>query len=213
MKEKSRETKKEKKSKKVKKESVIVTKESICATCTLFFFIGFLILCTRSLIFGGFGADIHAMLMGIFGYASYPLFLGAVYLCVAGLFDKSFVKNKKAGWTIGIAIVCIALVVHTALTMTRFDKAGYLSYCCAAGADFPAATATGWLGGVIVFAIAKLVTQVGALVLFSLLALFFGYISFVLLKKQGNKTDKQIKTEQNAAMTFRSPTDKQALNK
>ena len=200
MKEKSRETKKEKKSKKVKKESVIVTKESICATCALFFFIGFLILCTRSLIFGGFGADIHAMLMGIFGYASYPLFLGAVYLCVAGLFDKSFVKNKKAGWTIGIAIVCIALVVHTALTMTRFDKAGYLSYCFAAGADFPAATATGWLGGVIVFAIAKLVTQVGALVLFSLLALFFGYISFVLLKKQGNKTDKQIKTEQNAAM-------------
>ena len=36
--------KKEKKSKTAKKESTIVTKESICATCALFFFLGFLIL-------------------------------------------------------------------------------------------------------------------------------------------------------------------------
>ena len=53
LKNKGRKNKKEKKTEKMKKESSIITKESICATCAMFFFLCFLILCSRSLIFGG----------------------------------------------------------------------------------------------------------------------------------------------------------------
>ena len=98
--------KKEKKSKTVKKESTIVTKESICATCALFFFLGFLILCTRTLIFGDLGGSIHAMLTGVFGYMAYPLFLGAMYLCVMGWWEKAWVKIKKrAGFSVSLLSV------------------------------------------------------------------------------------------------------------
>ena len=183
MKNKASENKKEKKTKKVKKESAIVTKESICATCAMFFFLAFLILCTRSLIFGGFGADVHAMLMGVFGYMAYPLFLGATYLCVMGLIGKSLVKNKKAGCLIGIALVCLAIAIHVALTYRRFDEGGYLTYCFKAGETFPATTVTGWLGGVLAWGIAQLITQTGSLVVFALLAVLFGYISFIVIKK------------------------------
>ena len=183
MKNKSDENKKEKKSKKVKKESAIVTKESVCATCAMFFFLGFLILCTRSLIFGGFGADVHAMLTGVFGYMAYPLFLGATYLCVMGLIGKSLVKNKKAGWLLGIAIVCLTIALHVALSYQRFNEGGYLNYCFASGAAFPATTVTGWLGGILAYGLALLITQTGSLVVFALLALLFGYISIVVIKK------------------------------
>lgn len=200
LKEKVRKNQREKKTEKVKKESAIVTKESICATCAMFFFLGFLILCTRSLIFGGFGADVHAMLMGVFGYAAYPLFLGATYLCVMGLIGKSLVKNKKAGLLIGLSLSCLALVVHTALSYNRFDQAGYLSYCFESGAEFPASTVTGWIGGVIVFALDKLITQIGVLVLFSLLALLFGYVAVVVIKKGGKEKAAQSPENQPSPM-------------
>lgn len=183
LKEKVRRSKRENKTQKEKKESAIVTKESICATFALFFFLGFTILCSRSLIFGGFGEDVHAVLTGVFGYMAYPLFLGAIYLCVMGLLGKSLVRNKKAGWLIALTLVCVALVVHTALSFFRFDEKGYLSYCFNAGKTFPETTVFGWLGGVVVFALAELVTQIGVLVIFSLLAVLFGYFSVASIRK------------------------------
>ena len=192
---KSEENKKEKKSKKVKKESAIVTKESICATCAMFFFLGFLILCTRSLIFGDFGGGVNDVLLGAFGYMSYPLFLGATYLCVMGLVGKSLVKNKKAGWLLGIALVCLAITIHIALTYQRFDEEGYLNYCFASGAAFPKTTVTGLLGGAIAYGVSQLITQTGSLVVFALLFTLFGYISFTVLKKGVNTKEDNVKSE------------------
>ena len=200
MKEKLRRSKRENKTQKAKKESAIVTKESICATCALFFFLGFLILCSRSLIFGGFGADVHAMLTGVFGYMAYPLFLGAMYLCIMGLIGKSLVRNKKAGWLIALTLISIALVVHTALSFARFDENGYLSYCFNAGRTFPATTVTGWLGGVILFALAKLVTQIGVLVIFSLFTVLFAYLAFVVIKKGAKAKEKNEENARDTAM-------------
>ena len=195
LKNKDRKNKKEKKTEKVKKESSIITKESICATCAMFFFLCFLILCSRSLIFGGIGADVHAMLIGVFGYMSYPIFLGAIYLCIMGLLGKSLVKNKKVGWLIGISLSCLALVVHIALSFNHFDEAGYLSYCFESGEAFPAATVTGWVGGLIVFGLAELVTHIGALVIFALLAILFGYIAYVVIKKEKEGKAKKSKED------------------
>ena len=58
-----------------KKELKIVNKESFCATIALFSVLLFLILCTRTLVFGEYGFTIHAFLLGTFGYFAYPLML------------------------------------------------------------------------------------------------------------------------------------------
>lgn len=191
MKEKNKSNRRENKTQKAKKESAIVTKESICATGALFCFLVFLILCTRSLIFGGFGLDVHVLLTGVFGYMSYPLFFGTTYLCIMGLIGKSLVRNKKAAWLIALALISIAFVAHTALSFARFDEEGYLSYCFNAGETFPKTTVTGWLGGVLLFALAKLVSQVGVLVIFSLFAVLFAYLAFVVIKKGAAKKEKE----------------------
>ena len=72
----------------VKKESAIVSKESICATCAVFCLLAFLILCTRSLIFGSVGTSVHVFLTGTFGYLAYPIVLAALYLSVTSLIGK-----------------------------------------------------------------------------------------------------------------------------
>lgn len=194
MKEKNKSNKRENKTQKAKKESAIVTKESICATGALFCFLVFLILCTRSLIFGGFGLDVHVLLTGVFGYMAYPLFFGTTYLFIMGLIGKSLVRNKKAAWLIALALISVAFVTHTALSFARFDEDGYLSYCFNAGETFPNTTVTGWLGGVLLFALAKLVSQVGVLVIFSLFSVLFAYLACVVIKKGAVK--KEIETKQ-----------------
>ena len=92
---------KEKKEKKIKdksmqkKEGKLITKESICATLAMFLLMVFLVLCTRSLIFGELGETICAVLMGAFGYYIFPIVLGGIYLSVMGLFGKRLVDRKS----------------------------------------------------------------------------------------------------------------------
>ncbi len=180
-----KEREKKEKVEKVKKEAGIVTKESICATCALFSFLAFLILCTRSLIFGGFGKAVHIFLTGVFGYLAYPLLLGAVYLSVTGLIGKSFVKNKTLGAWIAVTLSLVALIVHTAVTYS-WSLDGYLKACYRAGEAFPKATPAGFVGGLLVFLFASVLTQIGTLVLFSSAALFAGYLCYVAWVKGGN---------------------------
>ena len=74
---------KEKDEKERGKESGIVTRESVSAVCALFSALAFLILCTRSLIFGNIGIAVNSFLLGLFGYLAYTILLAAVYLSVA----------------------------------------------------------------------------------------------------------------------------------
>ncbi len=168
--------------KKDKKESELVTKESFCAVFALFSFIALLILFTRSLIFGEVGATVHSFLTGVFGYCAYPLLLGALYLSIAGLFGFTLVKNRKAAWGIAFALLSVALVVHTAITYS-WELEGYIGKCFYAGESFPDATVTGWIGALVVFAVASLLSKVGALVLFSVLILFFTYLTIIFTRK------------------------------
>ena len=52
-------------------ENALVTRESLGAVGALFSALAFLILVTRSLIFGGIGAAVDSFLLGVFGYAAY----------------------------------------------------------------------------------------------------------------------------------------------
>ena len=115
-----------------KNESLLVTKESICATVALVSFLTLLILCTRSFMFGDLGLAVHSFLVGKVGYMAYPLVLGAIYLSVMGLIGKRLVKDWRLGLWVAMALVCIALIVHTALTFS-WSREGFLTACFLAG--------------------------------------------------------------------------------
>lgn len=170
-----------------KKESELITKESLCAVCALFCVFALLILCTRSLIFGEIGLSVHAFLTGLLGYLAYPLLVGGLYLSFMALIGKSLVKDRRAGWCIALTLSCAALIVHTATTYA-WETESYLAECFNAGKNFPAATVAGWTGGVLVFILSKLTTKIGALVVLSILTVFFGYLTYLSFKrKSGNE--------------------------
>ncbi len=186
--------KKEKKEKVDKRESDLVTKESLSAVCALFSLLALLILFTNSLVFGEvIGGTVHAFLIGVFGYMAYPVFLGALYLSVTSLIGKRFVKNRRAATHIALTVVSVALLLHSAITYS-WAKEGYLAKCFHAGEDFPAATATGWLGGLLVYALSSVTTDIGSTVIFSALVLFFGYLSYISLTKSKPQKQEEEKT-------------------
>ena len=175
--------------KKNKKESELVTKESLSAAFGLFSLLALLILCTRSFIFGDLGQTVHAFLTGVFGYCAFPLTIGALYLSVTSLIGKRFVKNRRLGLFIACAFVCVALIVHIATTFS-WNLNGYVKACFYAGENFPAATVMGWVGALFVFVVSSLISKVGALVLFSLLLIFFVYLSVITLRASGPRSKK-----------------------
>ena len=176
-----------------KNESTIVTKESLCAVCALFSLVVLFILCTKSLIFGGIGAWVHSVLIGAFGYMSYPIFIATTYLSVTSLIGVKLVKNRKAGvWTV-FTIITLALLIHT-ITTYSWDKSGYLGACFTAGEAFPASTPCGFFGGIVVFILFSLTTKVGAIIIFSALVLFGGYLTYLSVRpKMGEIKEKKAK--------------------
>ena len=166
----------------IRKESLLVTKESLASSGILFFGIAFLILCTRSWMFGDLGLAVHAFLTGVFGYLAYPIVLGGMYLSVMALLGKRLVANRRLGFLIAMAFVCVALLVHTVLTFT-WAREGYMLACFKAGAQFPACTVTGLVGGTLVFAISAILSNIGTILLFAGLSIFFGYLCVVSFMK------------------------------
>ncbi|MBQ8296019.1 MAG: hypothetical protein IJX87_06275 [Clostridia bacterium] len=178
-----------------KQEAGLVTKESVSAVGMLFFFIALLVLCTRSLIFGEAGGAIHAFLTGFLGYFAYPLLAGALYLSTFALIGKRLVKNRKAGLCVALICIFTALIVHIACTY-RWSLDGYLARCFAAGENFPKATATGWLGGVIVYGLSLLMSKLGAIIFLAVLLGFSIYLTVVAAKRGKKKAVKERATEE-----------------
>ena len=166
-----------------KEESMIVTKESVCSTFALFSFLAFLILCTRSFVFGDLGLAVHAFLVGALGYLAYPIMLGVLYLSIMGLLGKRLVKSRLRGTYIALMVICLALIAHLSFTFS-WERTGYIANCFYAGEQFPACTVGGWLGGVIVFAVSAVMSNLGTIVFFALLTIFFGYLFYISLHLQ-----------------------------
>lgn len=176
--------------KKEKNNGNVVTKESLSAVCALFSALALLMLFTGSLIFGEVGIGVTEVLLGLFGYFAYPVFLAIFYLSFTSFFGIRLVKNRKAGGLLAACILCIALLIHTATTAFRWDLQSYLGNCFVSGGDFSTSTLCGLIGGLPVSLFCLLLTSVGALVVFSVGALFCGYLFVFLLR---NKTDGQTK--------------------
>ncbi len=190
-----------KKTQEEREQSLLVTKESIAAASIIFSFLAFLILCTRSLMFGDLGLAVHSFLTGVFGYLAYPLVLGAMYVSVTVLIGKRFIKDRRLFVLICATLFSAALIVHTSLTFT-WAREGYITSCFSAGETFPNTTVTGGLGGILVFGVSAVLSNIGAIVLFSLATVFFGYLCVVsVMRPQERKAHKtegqapQVKTQ------------------
>ena len=166
-----------------KNQSDIVTKESLSAVGALFCALAFFVLCTGASVFGDIGATVRSFLLGVFGYAAYPLFALGTYVCLMGLMGLRLVKNRKAGWAFGLFVAFLALLLHTVFTYGWAEN-GYLSACFKAGETFSGATVAGWLGGVIAFALSALTTKIGSIVIFSALCLFCVYLFWLSVRKK-----------------------------
>ena len=184
--------------KKDKKESELVTKESFSAVCALFSTLALFILCTGEWIFGEIGLSVCSFLTGAFGYMAYPFFLAILYLSVTALLGKRFVKNRKAGACITFALIFVALLIHTATTTFPWEtqKIDYLANIFKAGEQFPVVTVAGWVGALVVFAVSSATTNIGAIILFSVLVLFFAYLTFLFSRKREKSvSEKQRETQ------------------
>ncbi len=169
--------------KRAHKESGLITKESLCATLGLFSVLIFLMLCTRSLVFGKMGVSVHVFLTGAFGYFAYPLLLLIVYFCVQSLFGIQFINNKKLV-VLGVILLIIAfLLAHTAATYS-WSRDGYLKRCYKAGENFPKATLMGWTGGLVVYALSALLSPLGTVCVFVGAGLFCLYLFVLAVRKQ-----------------------------
>ena len=178
-----------------KQESLLVTKESLSATIALFAALALLMLCTGANMFGELGFAVCTFFTGTFGYLAYPIVAGIFYLGVMSLIGKRLVRNRRAGWSIGLALFCIALIVHTALTFHWFEAEGYLAQCFLAGESFPKVTVAGWLGGLAAFGLATVMSNVGAIVIFSLFTMFFIYLAYLSVKHPAAKKEKTTKAK------------------
>lgn len=184
-----------------KQESVLITKESVSAVCALFFFLVFLITCTDSIIFGEIGRLTQDFFLGVFGYFSYPLLLGGLYLSVAVFLDKRWVKNRVAFFSACAAVITLLLVLQAAFTYS-WALEGYAKACFSAGEKFVTATLLGWVGGCLLSAVFSLVGKIGALILFSVLCLAFLYATVIFSgKKLTKKADKPSKVKKSKEKT------------
>ena len=165
-----------------KQESSLVTKESICATCAVFSLLALLALCTKSLIFGDIGRTVHICLTGILGYFAYPVFVGAMYLSITGLIGKRLVRNRKIGVYLVLCLFFAGLIAQTAMTYS-WTLDGYVKKCFLSGETFPDTTVCGAVGGLVVYAVAKFATKLGAVVFFSIASAFFGCLCYIVAKK------------------------------
>lgn len=203
------ETPEEKKAEKKQKknDSGMVTKESVCAVCTLFSALALLILFTRADLFGEVGLQVHILLTGLFGYMAYPLFVWFAYLSTVGFLGISLVKNKKAATSFTVAVFAIVLIVHTAAGLSdgSLAKATYLADCFNAGENFPSLTIAGWVGALPVYGLSGLATPVGTLVILSVLALVAVYITAAFVGKNPLKLERKPREKKRAKQAEETP--------
>ncbi|MGN1053285.1 MAG: DNA translocase FtsK [Candidatus Scatosoma sp.] len=159
--------------KKKNNESALVTKESLGAVGALFSALAFLILITRSLIFGGIGVAVNSFLLGVFGYGAYA-FVPALFLAsVSAFIGKKIIKNRSAALFILLFLFTALLIVHGAVTAS-WEQSGYFSACfSSATGGVKTCSPAGWTGGLIVGALFSVAGKAGAFVLLSVALLCF----------------------------------------
>ncbi|MDE6504535.1 MAG: DNA translocase FtsK [Clostridia bacterium] len=186
------------KEKKDKKISYIFTRETFGMTLLLFCAIVLLMLLTGSAVFAGIGKEICTFLYGTFGYGSFFVIALLAYLGVWLVFEKKLKLKLKKSITISFTVFVLFLLFHAATTHTySLDNYGtYIadSYMNAQN-GFVGYTFGGVVSAIFVWPVAKLGGFVTAYVVFSVLALLFGYLVFLAFKRDGGFAFRKEKEE------------------
>ena len=198
--------------KKVKKnnDSAIITKESVTAVCALFSIFALTLLFTDKLIFGEIGGIICDFLLGVFGYCAYPFFFWATAISFIAFCDKKLFSNRKAAVLAVCSVFFLLLIIQTAVTYSMPIE-GYSAACFELGQEFSTATLTGFIGGSLIFIIATLLTKIGTIVLFSLLFLFFAYLTLSAIGVKALLKRREAKAAEPKQDRSVSPTTQQSL--
>lgn len=174
-----------KKKRENEKRSYILTKETIGVTLLLFSALVFIMLLSYDAIFLGFGKAICTFMYGTFGYGSYLVVASLAYLGEWLAFEKSFTVKPRIALCLALTGFCLFLLFH-AVTTRNFDLQNYgtyLSQCYSNAANgYSGYTFGGVISGLLVYPVAKVMTFVGAYVIFSILSVLFGVMSFLAIR-------------------------------
>ena len=173
------------KDKKGAKTSYIFTRETIGMTLMLFSVILLLMLLTFRGVFAGIGAAICTFMYGTFGYGSLLVTALCAYLGEYLVFGKKIKISVKKAVTLSLTAFMLFLVFHSATTHGySYDSfGGYVSACYTnAQNGFSGYTFGGVISAMLVYPVAKLGGMVTAYIVFSVLALLCGYLTFLAFK-------------------------------
>lgn len=167
------------------KRSYILTKETLGMTILLFCLLVTVMLLTNDLIFMSFGSAVCTLMYGTFGYASYFIVALLAYLGEWLVFEKKLKLNPRCVLLVVATLVMLFMLFHS-VTTAKYSMSGYgkyLSQCYNnASKGYAGYSFGGVLSGLLVYPIAKGTTFIGAYVIFSLLTVAFGVLSFFVIK-------------------------------
>lgn len=167
------------------KRSYILTRETLGMTILLFSLVVTIMLFTNKLIFLGFGNAVCTFMYGTFGYGSFFVVALLAYLGEWLVFEKKLKFSVRPAIFVAATVVMLFMLFH-AVTTAKYDMSGYgvyLSACYKNAANgFGGYTFGGVISGLLVYPVAKGTTFVGAYVIFSILAVGFGVLSFLTIR-------------------------------
>lgn len=167
------------------KRSYILTKETVGITILLFSVLVFIILLSNSAIFLGFGKAICTFMYGTFGYGSYLVMAALAYFGEWLSLEKKIKVKRRIVLCVGLTAFCLFMLFH-AVTTRNYDLSGYGDYlgqCYFNAADgYSGYTFGGVISGLLVYPVAKVMTFVGAYVIFSILSALFAAMSFIAIR-------------------------------
>lgn len=158
---------------KKRKRSLLFSSEMTGMLLALFSIMGLLCLMTGESVFFTVGAAVQKFLLGITGYASYPILLFVLYLGIKMVVGfKTRVRGVKLGVTMFFVYLLLAgLIVQTATTHVRLSEkipfGEYLSQCYYSSSA-PRHTFGGALFALVAYPVSLLLTPVGSYVFYAL---------------------------------------------
>lgn len=167
------------------KQSYIFTRETLGMTLLLFCAFVFVALLLREYPLVGLGVAICTFMYGTFGYASYIVVACLAYFGFWLVFEKKLRFKARPTVAISATVLVLFLLFH-AVTTRDYDISGYGNYLsqCYSNAELGYAGYSfgGALCSLIVYPFAKFTTFIGAYIIFSVLALLCGYLSFLVIR-------------------------------
>lgn len=169
---------------KKRNKSLILSSETTGMLLALFSILGLLCLITGEAVFFAVGLAVQKFLLGLFGFASYPILLFFLFLGI-----KLVIGFKTRGGLklfIGMFFVYLllaGLIVQTATTSGAIlgDFGDYISFCYFDETSSFGHTAGGMLFGLLAYPVCALLKPLGAYVLYGLAIIL---ISFFVFKKR-----------------------------